>query len=182
MGENPTGETIRVETINTNNHKQLILLRHAKSSWEDTTVDDFSRTLNERGKLDAPLMGQRLVARGERPSLLVTSAAIRAKKTVRKIAGELGFPLEFIHREDTLYLASPDQILEMLQQQDDEFNNILLCAHNPGITELANRIPDVCIDNVPTCGLLSINTGTSRWQELDPQHWTLNYFDYPKNL
>lgn len=167
---------------NTSTKKQLILLRHAKSSWTDPATDDFNRTLNKRGKLDAPMMGKRLVARGERPSLLVTSAAIRAKKTIRKVARELGFPLEFIHREDSLYLASPDRILDTLREQEDEFNCILLCAHNPGITELANQMPDVRIDNVPTCGLLSINTSTSRWQDLDPQHWALNYFDYPKNL
>ncbi len=145
-------------------------------------MDDFDRSLNARGKQDAPMMGQRLAARGERPSLLVTSASIRARKTIRKVARELGFPLEFIHQENSLYLASPDRILETLRQQEDEFNSILLCAHNPGITELANRISGVCIDNVPTCGILSINTGTSRWQELDTQSWTLNYFDYPKNL
>ncbi len=180
MHENSPPTGIRATPINSSTVKRLILLRHAKSSWADTDTSDFDRPLNRRGKDNAPVMGQRLLARGERPSLLVTSPAARAKKTIRRVARELGFPLEFIHREDDLYLASAESILAILRQQDDHFNSILLCAHNPGITLLANRIPEVSIDNVPTCGLLCINTGVPSWKSLDPQDWTLDYFDYPK--
>ena len=88
--------------------KRLTLVRHAKSSWDDASAADHDRTLNGRGERDAPMMGQRLLERGARPSLILTSTAKRARKTARLIAKQLGYPIEFIQGESELYLASPD--------------------------------------------------------------------------
>ena len=87
---------------------RLTLLRHAKSSWEDDRLDDSDRPLNERGERDAPLMGRRLRARGARPTLILTSPAVRARRTAQIVAREIGYPAEFLQREEELYLASPD--------------------------------------------------------------------------
>lgn len=76
--------------------KRLTLVRHAKSSWKDPSLDDFDRPLNQRGERDAPVMGRRLKARGARPSLILTSPAKRAKRTARLIAEAIGYPVEFL--------------------------------------------------------------------------------------
>ena len=160
--------------------KRLTLLRHAKSSWDDPALPDRERPLNERGQRDAPLMGRRLRARGARPSLLITSPAVRALHTARLIARELGYPLEFLQREADLYLASPEDILKVVARQDNSFNDILVCGHNPGLTELANRLTSEDIDNVPTCGVVVIEADLTDWRDLGRQRGTLVSFDYPK--
>jgi phosphohistidine phosphatase len=125
--------------------RQLTLLRHAKSSWDDTAVKDRNRPLNERGERDAPLMGRRLRDRGSRPTLIVTSPAVRARRTAQIIARDL-----------------------------------IVCGHNPGLTELANRLTGAGIDNVPTAGLVVIELNLGQWSDLDGARGELLLFDYPR--
>jgi len=98
--------------------KRLTLLRHAKSSWGRPDIADHDRPLNARGERDAPLMGRRLIASGARPSLIVTSPATRARQTTKLFAREIGYPIEFIQTETSLYLADPQTILEVIEVQD----------------------------------------------------------------
>lgn len=160
--------------------KRLTLLRHAKSSWDDPALPDRERPLNQRGQRDAPMMGRRLRARGARPSLILTSPAVRALHTARLIAREINYPLEFLQREADLYLASPEDMLKVIARQDNSFNDILVCGHNPGLTELANLLTGEEIDNVPTCGVVVIETDVPEWRNLGPKRGTLVSFDYPK--
>ena len=83
--------------------KELILVRHAKSSWKDASVYDHERPLNKRGKRDAPEMGARLKLRGCEPDLIVSSSAVRALETARTVAGEIGYPLGRIVVDERLY-------------------------------------------------------------------------------
>ena len=126
------------------------------------------------------MMGQRLVKRGARPSLILTSPAKRARATVRLIARAMGYPIEFLQSEEALYLADPDRLLDVVATQDSSFNEIIVCAHNPGITELSNRLTGQNIDNVPTCGTVVIEADIVDWNELRGADCTLSYFDYPK--
>ena len=160
--------------------KRLTLLRHAKSSWKDPELDDRDRPLNKRGERDAPMMGQRMRQKDTRPSLILTSPAKRARQTAKLIAREIGYPLEFLQTEHALYLASPRTILDVIAQQDDSFNDIVVCGHNPGITDLSNRLSGISIDNVPTCGMVIIEADVSHWSELESGHCSLAEFDYPK--
>ena len=161
--------------------KRLTLVRHAKSSWNDPSAADIDRALNNRGVRDAPMMGRRLLERGARPSLILTSTAKRARKTARLVAKQLGYPVEFIQGEAELYLASPDTIVDVVAQQDDGFNDLMLFGHNPGITDLSNRLTGAGIDNVPTCGIVAIDATVDTWAELNPDTCELAFFDYPKN-
>jgi phosphohistidine phosphatase len=162
--------------------KRLTLLRHAKSSWADSSLDDHDRPLNKRGERDAPLMGRRLREKQRRPSLILTSPAKRARQTARRIAREIGYPLEFMQTERELYLASPETILGIIAAQDNAFNDIVVCGHNPGITELANRLSAVSIDNVPTCGMVFLEAEIDDWSQLENTRCTLLQFDYPKRV
>jgi phosphohistidine phosphatase len=159
--------------------KRVTLLRHAKARTNDPSLPDCERPLNERGLHDAPMMGQRLRASGARPSLVLTSPAVRALQTARLIAEEINYPLEFLQRESALYLASPDDILRVLARQDNAFNDIMICGHNPGLTDLANRLTSASIDNLPTCGLVVIEADTPEWRQLR-RGGTLVRLDYPK--
>lgn len=160
--------------------RHLTLLRHAKSSWQEAGISDHDRPLNPRGQQDAPVMGRRLLARGSRPSLILTSTALRARHTAQIIARELGYPGEFLQREPDLYLATPDQILAVIARQADSFRNIIVCGHNPGLTELANRLTDSDIDNIPTCGMTVIELDLTHWAGVATASGRLQLFDYPK--
>ena len=161
--------------------KRITLLRHAKSSWKDASLADRDRPLNRRGNKSAPDMGKRLAELGVRPSLLLTSPAKRARETARLIARELNYPLEFIQSESELYLATPETILQVVARQDNGFNDVMLFGHNPGITELANRLGDRNIDNVPTCGMVGIELDVREWTEIVAADGKTVFFDYPKN-
>jgi phosphohistidine phosphatase len=125
-------------------------------------------------------MGRRLVDKGGRPTLIVTSTATRARQTARLVARAIGYPQEFVQSERKLYLADPGTILDVIGEQDDAFNDLVVCGHNPGITELACILGDTHIDNVPTCGIVIVDAETDRWEGLRGAPRTLVEFDYPK--
>lgn len=160
-------------------HKRVTLLRHAKAQVQGASGTDRERPLAERGERDAPLMGRRLRDCGARPSLVLTSPATRALQTARLVCREIGYPLEFLQREAELYLASPEDILRVIARQDNAFNDILVCGHNPGLTDLANHLTGARIDNIPTCGLVVIEAAISEWCELS-RGGKLRAFDTPK--
>ena len=160
--------------------KTLTLVRHAKSSWKDRTLRDRDRPLNKRGTRDAPVMGQRIAAAGIRPSLIISSPAVRAWTTAKVIAGELGFPLEFLQREESLYLASLDNWLDVVAAQEESFENIMLFGHNPGLTDFANYLSPGLTHNVPTAGVVSVNIDRDDWLLYERPKTELVVYDYPK--
>jgi phosphohistidine phosphatase len=162
--------------------KSITLLRHAKSSWNHAGLTDHDRPLNKRGERDAPVMGRRLSAQDIRPSLILSSPAKRAWTTAKIVAESMNYPREFLQRDDRLYGASVNTILDVIRDQDSGFNNIMLVGHNPGLTQFANLlVPDIT-PNIPTCGVVSVVIDTDDW---DQQSWpdaALVLFDYPKRV
>ncbi len=159
--------------------KQLILIRHAKSSWDDLGARDFDRSLDERGLLDAPEMGRRLAAKDIVPDAILVSPAIRARATASLIAPELGFPSEEVQFKDELYLASAAEMLKLIRQTPDHVQTLVVVAHNPGITELTNRLAKTYINNIPTSGVAALQVSVEQWQHIDNQALLFD-FDYPK--
>ena len=160
--------------------KILTLVRHAKSSWNHPDLSDRQRPLNARGERNAPDMGQRIVAHGIRPSLIITSPATRAWTTAKIIAAEIGYPAEFLQREDSLYLASLDDLLDTVVAQDAGFNNLMVVGHNPGMTEFANFLIPGLTNNLPTAGVVSVQIDQDDWTLYQQPKAELLTFDYPK--
>lgn len=119
--------------------KTLLLMRHAKSSWDDSSLTDYERPLNERGKRDAPRMGRWLASQGFRPDRIVTSSARRARKTARRVAEALGYT-EIIEERRDLYMASPHAWLTMLHAIPDTAACILGVGHNPTMELLVEQL------------------------------------------
>lgn len=160
--------------------KTLTLLRHAKSSWEHTSLPDRRRPLNARGRRDAPRMGKRLGEAGIRPSLIASSPAVRAWETAKAVAEAIGYPLEFLQREDDLYLADVETLYEVVARQDDEFNNLVICGHNPGLTDFANGLVPGITPNLPTSAFLCVFAEIESWRYLEDAEPALVAYDYPK--
>ena len=162
--------------------KTLTLVRHAKSSWKDASLRDRERPLNKRGERDAPKMGQRIEAAGIRPSLIVSSPAERAWVTAKIVADAIGYPVEFLQREEELYLASLDDLLDVVAAQDPGFNNLMVVGHNPGLTEFANYLSPGVTNNVPTAGVVSVGFEADDWQLYERPTIELLLYDYPKKI
>lgn len=160
--------------------KILTLVRHAKSSWDDRNLSDRDRPLNHRGERDAPKIGQRIVEAGIRPSMIITSPAVRAWTTAKIIAQKIGYPLEFLQREDDLYLASLDTLLDVVVAQQNEINNLMIVGHNPGLTDFANFLSPGLTGNLPTAGVVSVSVATDDWKLYEQPATELLFFSYPK--
>ena len=161
--------------------KTLTLVRHAKSSWKDTSLSDRDRPLNKRGKRDAPEMGRRIADAGIRPSLIVSSPAVRAWTTAKIIANQIGYPREFLQRDSALYLASVNGILDVIVSQDAGFNNLMLVGHNPGFTDFANYLVPGLTNNMPTAAVVCVELDTDDWSLYDKPDVNLVLYDFPKN-
>ena len=160
--------------------KSLTIVRHAKSSWKDRGLTDRERPLNKRGDRDAPIMAKRVAETGIRPSQIISSPAVRAWTTAKIFARELGYPAEFLQREDGLYLASLDNLLDVVATQDVGFNHLMLFGHNPGLTDFVNYLVPGLTSNLPTSGVVSVNLETDDWMLYDRPPTELALHDYPK--
>ncbi len=160
--------------------KTLTILRHAKSSWKDSSLSDHDRPLNKRGEGDAPVMGARVQQAGIRPSLILCSPAVRAWTTAKLIAQEISYPNEFLQRDERLYLADMQRIIDLLCEQDLGFNSIMIVGHNPGFTDFANYLVPGLTNNIPTCGVVSVIIDTDDWNLKADKNAELVTYDYPK--
>jgi len=162
--------------------KKLYLVRHAKSSWKYTDLRDFERPLNKRGERDAPFMGKLLAEDDVMPDLIISSPAVRALSTAKKIASELGYPVEKIETHKRLYESDTDDYLNVITRVPDEVETLMIFSHNPGLTILNNFLCDKRIDNIPTCGIVNIKIKIKHWKDIDFEKGQLISFDYPKKF
>ena len=142
--------------------KTLILVRHAKSSWDETGLSDSERPLNERGKKDAPEMAGRLRKRGVKVDHFISSPAERAFRTARYFAKEFDAKKDDIQVEKALYGALASQFEQVVAAFKDKYRTVFLFSHNPGITDYANTLTTVQTDNIPTCGVFEIGRASCR--------------------
>jgi phosphohistidine phosphatase len=161
--------------------KSLILVRHAKSSWDDPSMSDYDRPLNDRGRKDAPMMAKRLAAKGIRPDVLVSSPAKRAFTTAQAFAAEMDIPKKQVHTAEALYMAGPGDFLQVISTLDDTVGTAVLFSHNPGITDFANLLGVARIDNFPTCAVMGIHADTAHWKDIGTASKSFWFFDFPKN-
>ena len=164
--------------------KHLLIIRHAKSSWDIATQKDFDRPLNERGLKDAPAMAKRLLERKIPIDAFFSSTAKRAmttasffyeryKKAGYKTLGVTGIP--------ELYLASPKVFERVICNADDALDTLAIFAHNPGITEFANTLTNARIDEMPTCSVFAVKIETTSWKDFTDVEKLFCFFDYPKS-
>ena len=167
--------------------KTLLLLRHAKSGWNDTGQGDHDRTLSARGRRAAELVSHYLVQRGDPPSLVLCSTARRALETLEPLRHRLGVPFEV---DRALYLAEPAAILARVAQVDDAVDTVLVIGHNPGLHECALSLAaggDATLrarlrEGLPTAALAILELDVARWDEIRPRCGALVELRVPKDL
>ena len=145
--------------------KTLFLVRHAKSSWDDTALPDKDRPLSDRGKRDAPRVGERLAKRDARPDLILSSPARRALKTAEIIAAKLDYKRKNIVVDDRLYAVEADVLLGVIRKLGDNLERVMVFGHNPELTELAHRFSSD-ITHMPTCAVAEITFDVKSWSNV----------------
>lgn len=163
------------------NTKTLLVIRHAKSSWDIGTFNDFERPLNDRGKRDAPEMAKRLKEKNVLIDAFIASPAKRAKKTAEYFIEEYSRAKDDIVFVSKLYHAPAQVFSEVLEELPDHFNTIAVFSHNPGITEFVNLLTEVRLDNMPTCGIFAVKV-LGQWKDFRKIKKEFLFFDYPKNI
>lgn len=165
--------------------KKLIIIRHAKSSWDNPDLDDFDRPLNKRGLKDAPRMGKRLKEKRITPDVMLSSPAERALATCQAIASVLQFDQSKIKTDKRLYHAHEDEILHVVRNLKDSPRDseevVMIFGHNPGLTAFANALMNETIDNIPTCGIVAAELPVERWQDVTFGCGKMLFFDFPKS-
>ncbi len=161
--------------------KNLLLLRHAKSSWDHPSLSDHQRPLNSRGERDAPRMGRWICQQDLVPDLVICSSAMRAEQTARAIVMECD-TTEPLQVTDELYHAPARTYLSLLAQVPDQFQSVLMVGHNPGIESLVEWLSGDPT-SMPTAALAHLQILSDSWQQFDsPTHAQLAGFWIPRDL
>lgn len=144
--------------------KTLLILRHAKSSWREAGLADHERPLNKRGKRDAPRMGRLLREEELVPDLIISSSAVRARKTAQLVIEASGYGHE-LRLERELYAAEPEAYLEVLQALPETVASVMVVGHNPGLEELLELLIGDW-QRLPTATLAQVALELDAWQDL----------------
>ena len=162
--------------------KELYLIRHAKSSWADPDLDDFDRPLNKRGRKNAPYMAGRISMRNIFPDRIVSSPALRARRTARYIAAGIGYRMGEIIYDRGLYFSGFAYFLDVAGYHLHKVDRIFMVGHNSVITDVAEYFCGDIFSNVPTCGIVGIGFRGKRGFQQVAGSGSLLFFDYPKKI
>jgi phosphohistidine phosphatase len=171
----------------------LLLLRHAKSSWDDPGLADFDRPLAKRGKKAAPEIGAALAAKGLRPDLVLCSSAARTRETLDLVLKALGPPAPEVRYDEELYMATPRALIARLRQHmanPASPQRVMLVGHNPGFEELARLLVGNgnaddrarLAEKFPTCAVAVIAFDADSWSAVEAGAGRLVHFLTPKHL
>ena len=153
--------------------KRLILVRHAKSNWNQPLVSDHDRIINDSGKSDAKLIGQYLYQTHYTISHIISSIAIRTLQTAKIISKEIKFE-DSIETQSLIYNSAAEKILNLIHNINNKFECVMLLGHNPTITELANHISNIEINNIPTSGTIIIDF-ECQWNQISNDGNTIDF-------
>ena len=160
--------------------KTLLLLRHAKSSWDDTRLRDFDRPLAARGKRDAPRIGKALRERGPAPDLIISSPAARARETIEAVIDSANLTPSPTF-DESIYGASAAELMGIIRRLPAESSCALLVGHNPGFEETVSRLTGVR-ESMPTAALACIEFSVERWEDVEDEQGKLLWLVTPKQL
>jgi phosphohistidine phosphatase len=168
----------------------LSLLRHAKSSWSDPELDDHDRPLAKRGAKAVPAIARYLRHEELRPSLVLCSDALRTRATAALLLAELGPPAPRISYEESLYLAGPQTIVDLIAAAGGTEPHLLVIGHNPGLHALAlelvgdgdRKVLAMLARGFPTGALAVFNFPIQSWKDLRSATGHLEHMTTPRKL
>jgi len=161
--------------------KQLLIIRHAKSSWKQENMKDFDRPLNDRGHKDAPIMSENVKSKTAIDAF-VSSTANRAFTTATYFAEAFNVKEKDIIKVPELYHAPAPVFYKVIKDLDNKYGTVAVFAHNPGITDFVNELTSTKIDDMPTCAVFAVHIETDDWKDFANAKKLFWFFDYPKGI
>ena len=158
--------------------KIIYCIRHAKSSWEDYSLPDLERPLNNRGRRDAPVMAGHLSKKNANFDLLLLSPSKRTRETADYFNSALN--ISQITIKDEIYHATLDTLMETITDLSPSVNIACIIGHNPGMTYLYNQFSSKLLDNLPTCGIFCLKISAENWSDMDTSNTIADHLIYPK--
>ncbi len=162
--------------------KEFFLVRHAKSSWDEPNLSDKERPLNNRGKKDAPFMAKYALDSGHKLTHIISSPARRAFTTAQAFGEVYSEMLVEINIETELYFGSEEEWLDLIVSQDESVSFPAYFSHNPTITSFANMFQHNVISNVPTCGIIHLESTVMKWNEVSMENTVVKNIYTPKGI
>ena len=160
--------------------KLLLLMRHAKSSWDPPYRSDFERPLAKRGLRDAPFMGEFLAGTRYQPQLIVSSPAMRARMTAERAAGTMNLD-DNVRFDDRIYLAAASDLLQVAADLPDDIERAMLVGHNPGFEDAVEALCGAAA-RMPTAAIACIALPIEHWREIERGIGELQWLVIPKLL
>ncbi len=168
--------------------KTIYLLRHAKSSWKDATLDDFDRPLNKRGRRSAKLVGQYLAANAIEPAQILCSSSHRTRETLESLQKSIGTSIP-TRLEKGIYLAEAPDLLSRLRGLSEGLSSVMVIGHNPGMERLALMLAGDggsggirMADKFSTGALAILSADVDTWEQVAPGMARLDAFVCPRDL
>ncbi len=163
--------------------KKIHLIRHAKSSWEDTSLDDIDRPLNQRGIKASRFMAKHMAKAGCCFDHVFCSPAVRAQATIELISRSLPERDIQWRTDDRLYTFYGEGLLRWFKSFEEPVSELTIIGHNPALTDLSNILGDRLIENIPTCGYVQLSLDAAcGWHEVSRDSATVTAFLRPKKL
>lgn len=163
--------------------RNIVLIRHAKSSWDNPNLADFDRPLGERGLKDAPDMAKELAKYQLPIDLVIASPSRRTTETLAYFSTALRIPDNKIVWDSTVYHSGTENLMRLISNLPDSIHYVVVVGHNPSMTDFANALEsDTLIENVPTCGIVHVSGNWPSWQDIRKKKGKLELFIYPKGI
>lgn len=159
--------------------KKIFILRHAKSSWIDTELADFDRPLNDRGLAAAPFMGGLMKKRNQRPDVILSSPANRARSTAELVKEAAGLDAE-LRLDERIYEAGSPTLCRVAAELDDGFETAMIVGHNPGMEGFIRLLTGSLV-SMPTAALAEIELEIDGWEEIAAKTGRLVSVTRPKD-
>lgn len=160
--------------------KTLLLLRHAKSDWDDPGLTDFERPLNKRGQKAAPAIGDFLREQKVKPHLILSSPAERARQTTLLMIESAKLTAD-LRYDERIYEASLERLMEVLSQIEDTAEVVMLVGHNPGVEKLLAHLTGEA-QKMPTAALACFNLNLEKWSKVKEHSAQLEWLVKPRDL
>ncbi len=161
--------------------KELVLIRHAKSSRDNTELSDFERPLNKRGIEVAPFMANLLLQRFVNPDLIICSSAKRALQTAEFFCNVYDYPIENMMIDKGIYERGSKYIINLLSIIDNSISSIILIGHNPDISFLSSYFGGEHIAETPTCGMIGLSFNIDYWKDIPNSNGEIQFVEFPRN-
>jgi len=160
--------------------KTLIIIRHSKSSWKDHSLSDFDRPLNKRGIKDAKKMSFELSEKIKKVDLLLSSSSKRTTQTSNYFLDSINVRSNIF--SENLYHSSSDLIFDYVLKINNKYNKAIIVGHNPGLTNIINKLTNLKLDNLPTSGIVIIVFDVDNWKNINYQSGLVEWIKFPKDL